>query len=249
MIKKGVFIVFCVLWMVPLQAQTDTTTFPSGWKRNAIKWNMTPYILWSSRDMNFSYERVLKPYRSFSVNVGYFELPISGYQYDTLYFSSGNQKGGFSVSGDYRFYFKNRNGKPAPDGLYWGFYSSYHYTHFSSNVEIRDSDIGRGAFQTQVNFSVLSAGVELGYQFAIKKHWLIDLVFMGPSLSLYTGRILLDGQIDIYNEEYEQAIRDALLGKIPFLDELIEKGEVKGSGATTSMGLGLRYLIQVGYRF
>lgn len=240
---------FFVLLAVSLQAQTDTVSFPAGWGRNVIKWNMTPYILWSSRDINLSYERVLKPYRSFSVNVGYFELPISGYQYDTLYFSSGSQKGGFSASGDYRFYFKNRNRKLAPDGLYWGFYGSYHYTHFGSDVEIRDSNVGSGSFQTQVNFSILSGGIELGYQFAIKKHFVVDLVFMGPSISLYTGKILLAGTIDIQDEEYEQAIRDALLGKLPFLDELIEKGEVKDSGVMTSMGLGMRYLIQIGYRF
>ncbi len=248
-IQRSIFIGLFVLLTVSVQAQTDTLAFPSGWKRNAIKWNMTPYILWSSRDINLSYERILKPYRSFSVNVGYFELPVSDYQYDTLYFSSGSQKGGFSVSGDYRFYFKNRNRKLAPDGLYWGFYGSYHYTRFGSDVTIHNNDVGSGSFKTRVNFSILSAGAELGYQFTIKKHFTVDLVFMGPSLSVYTGKILLDGKIDIYNEEYEQAIRDALLGKIPFLDALIKKGEVKGSGATTSMGLGLRYLIQIGYRF
>jgi len=33
------------------------------------------------------------------------------------------------------------------------------------------------------------------------------------------------------------------------MDDMIQKGEIKGNGVTTSLGLGMRYLIQIGYRF
>lgn len=245
-IKNGLLLLLLLGFGFGLFAQNDSL-LGSGWRRNVIKWNMTPYILWSSRDINISYERVLKPYRSFSVNVGYFELPVSG-RFDSLYFSQSTDKGGFTFSGDYRFYFKNRNRRLAPDGLYWGVYGSYHSTWFGTTVEVLENNLASGSFHTDVNISILSAGVEIGYQFAIKKRLVVDLIFMGPSLSLYTGKILLSGKVNI-EEDYEEAIRDVLIGKLPFLDELIEKGEVKTTGATVSLGFGLRYLIQIGYRF
>ena len=91
------------------------------YKKNVIRWNITPFLIWDSRNINLGYERTLSPYRSFSVNAGYFVLPslVQGL-YDSLNIERTGQKWGFSVSGDYRFYFKKRNKRMAPDGLYWG---------------------------------------------------------------------------------------------------------------------------------
>jgi len=229
-------------------AQSDSTFAPK-YKRNVVKWNMSPYILWSSRDINLSYERVLAPYRSFSINAGYFELPVSGFLSDTLFMKS-ISKGGATLSGDYRFYFKSRNRRSAPDGLYWAPYASMHYTYFGSDVQILDNNVITGSFSTHVNLDIFSAGVEIGYQFVIKKRLTVDLVFLGPSLSFYSAKIHLSGKYQVDEEnEYVQAIRDYLIGKYPFLDDLIQKGEIKTNGVTSSFGLGMRYLIQVGYRF
>ncbi len=232
-----------------LLAQSDSSLFAPKYKRNVIKWNMTPYILWSSRDINISYERVLKPYRSFSLNAGYFELPVSGIFSDTLFMVS-SYKGGGTLSGDYRFYFKNRNRRFAPDGLYWAPYGSVHYTYFGSDVQILDNGVVNGNFSTNVDISIFSVGVEIGYQFVIKKRLTVDLVFLGPAVSFYSARILLSGKFDVDEEnEYVKAIRDYLIGKYPMFDDLIQKGEIKSNGVTTSLGLGMRYLIQIGYRF
>ncbi len=239
-------LLFC--FVSGLSAQNDSTLAP-GYKRNVIKWNMTPFILWSSKDINISYERVLKPYRSFSVNAGYFELPVSGL-FDSLFFSKSGYRSGYSISGDYRFYFKSRNRKSAPDGIYWGPYGSYHYTRFGSDVEVLRNDLINGSFQTDISFSIFSAGIELGYQFVIAKRLTIDLIFMGPSVSFYRGKILLNGDYDVNKDhEYYEAIRNILINRYPFLDDLIERGSVKGSGVSTNLGFGMRYLIQIGYRF
>ncbi len=250
--QKITLVMLFLLWLfVPRQmlfAQSDSL-FVSGNKKNILKWNMSPYILWSSRDINISYERVLRPYRSFSVNAGYFELPISGLLSDSLFMKS-TSKGGATLSGDYRFYFKNRNRRLAPDGLYWAPYASMHYTYFESDVQILENNAIKGDFSTRVDLGIFSAGVEIGYQFVIKKRLTVDLVFLGPSLSFYSAKIQLSGkyQVDEKNE-YVQAIRDYLIGKYPYLGDLIKKGEIKNNGITTSIGLGLRYLIQIGYRF
>ena len=73
---------------------------------------------------------------------------------------------------------------------------------------------------------------------------------MGPSITMYTTQLSLAGNIDSDEEdEYLQAIYDLLKNTIPGFDQLIQDGVVKSSGVNMSMGFGLRYLIQIGYRF
>jgi len=122
-------------------------------------------------------------------------------------------KGGVTFSGDYRFYFKNRNKRFAPDGLYWAPYGSFHNTCFGSDVQIIKNEIVNGSFLTHVNLSVFSAGIEIGYQFVIKKRLIIDLVFLGLSVSFYTAKILLLGKYEVDEQnESVKAIRDYLIG-------------------------------------
>jgi len=254
-IKNLLLVVLVVVCSSGLFAQNESgssindSTFAPDYKRNIIKWNMTPFLLWSKKNINVSYERVLSPYRSFSVNAGYFELPSTGL-YDSLNITHSSSRGGFSVSGDYRFYFKKRNKNHAPDGLYWGPYGSFHYTQMGSEIEIFEGDLAKGTLNTNANIAIFGAGVELGYQFVIKERLTIDIIFMGPSMSVYSGKITLGGDLEIDEEsEYLEAIRDILVSKFPFLPQLVAEGEFKDSGFSTSMGFGMRYMVQVGYRF
>lgn len=219
------------------------------YKKNIIKWNLTPFVLWDSRNINLSYERVLNPYRSFSVNAGIFLLPTSGI-YDSLNIESALKQNGLTVSGDYRFYIKNRNLKQAPDGLYWGPYASFHNYRFENEINLLNNPDFDGNLLLDGNINIFSAGAEIGYQFIIKERLSIDLVFIGPSLSVYTGGLKLEGEVESDDyEDYLNAIRDILVGKLPILGDLISKGEFNDNGASASIGFGLRYLIQIGYRF
>ena len=227
----------------------DSVAFAPDYKRNIIKWNMTPFLIWDYSNINFSYERILSSHKSFSVNAGYFTLPSTGI-YDSLSISSENKKFGFTFSGDYRWYFKKRNKNFAPDGLYWGVYGSYHYYEFENDITVINSDLAQGSVTLNGRLNIISAGVELGYQFAVGKRWTFDLVFMGPSLSVYSGKFTLGGNLTVDEEsEYLQAVYDILVGKFPGLKTLITEGNFSPDGATTSIGYGMRYLIQVGYRF
>lgn len=227
--------------------------FPDSveYKKNVIRWNLTPFLIWDSRNINIGYERVLKPYRSFSINAGYFVLPslIEGL-YDSLNIERSGQKWGFSVSGDYRYYFKKRNKRMAPDGLYWGIFGSFHHYQFENKITVLESDVVDGSLTLGGNINILSGGVELGYQFIIKERLSIDLVFMGPSLSMYANKFKLGGNIDVNEQnEYLQAVYDILKAKIPGFEQLVQDKEITTGGANLSMGFGLRYLIQIGYRF
>ena len=44
-------------------------------RRNVIKFNPTPMILWSARNITFSYERILSRRQSLSAELGYLEFP------------------------------------------------------------------------------------------------------------------------------------------------------------------------------
>jgi hypothetical protein len=244
---------FLVYLSQPVLAQKGYS-FPDSvkYKKNVIKWNLTPFLLWSYKNINIGYERVVSPYQSFSVNAGYFELPqFSASLLDSLNIENSTDRSGYAFSGDYRFYFKKRNKRMAPDGLYWGPYGSFHHSQFKNKIVILNQDPAVNAlFGGKIN--IISAGVELGYQFIIKEKLSIDLIFMGPSITLYNFNMTLgaegEGNFDP-DDEYLQAIYDILKAKIPGFDKLVEDGEVTTSGSNINMGLGLRYVVQIGYRF
>lgn len=246
---------FLIYLSQPLLGQKGYS-FPDSvkYKKNVIKWNLTPFLLFSYKNINIGYERVVSPYQSFSVNAGYFELPqYSANLLDSLNIENSTDRSGYTVSADYRFYFKKRNKHMAPDGLYWGPYGSFHHTQFDNKIVLLDQDPAVNAlFGTKIN--ILSAGIELGYQFIIKERLSIDLIFMGPSLSMYNFNMTLgaegDGNIEVDpDDEYLQAIYDILVAKVPGFEKLFKEGEVTTSGSNVSMGMGLRYVVQIGYRF
>ncbi len=254
--KKGacLLIIVCFFaFVAPASAQKDDA-FPdtAKYRKNIIKWNLTPFILWSKRNINIGFERVLSPYGSFSVNAGYFELPaLFEGVVDSLNIQSANKKFGLSVSGDYRFYFRKRNRKMAPDGLYWGIFGSYYNYRFENDVTVIDSPAIQGSLRFGAQVNILNAGVEVGYQFVLwKDRMTIDVIFMGPSLSMYAKQFSLDGNLQIDEEdEYLQAVYDVLSAAIPGFDNLVNEGELTTRGVNVSLGFGMRYMIQLGFRF
>ncbi|OQX73176.1 MAG: hypothetical protein B6D61_12825 [Bacteroidetes bacterium 4484_249] len=249
--KKKILFVLLILWFISLNHcySQDSVQLPADYKRNVIKWNVTPFLLWSYRNINLSYERVLKPNRTFSVNAGYFELPSTGI-FDSLSIENTTKKSGFSLSGDYRFYFKKRNINPAPDGLYWGVYASYHHYQFHNSITVVNSPTVQGALDLDAKLNILSLGAELGYQFVIKKRFTLDLIFIGPSFSMYNFQIGLQGDLAVdKDDEYLQGVADVLYGLFPGLDRLVDERLVDENGVSTSFGFGFRYMLQIGYRF
>ena len=77
----------------------------------------------------------------------------------------------------------------------------------------------------------LNVGGELGYQFVIKKRWVIDAVLFGPSLTYYNFNAKLSGDIPNFDEnEAIKKIIDALKEKLPFLNEITSDQGVSSSG-------------------
>lgn len=220
---KRLVILFAIIFSlsIPFEISAQSNDSLSGnYKRNVIKWNLTPFIFCSQSNINLSYERVIKPYQSFSINAGYFELPVKGLS-SGLKFINTRKHGGFSLSGDYRFYFKKKNLNRAPDGVYFGPYVSSHYYRFQNDIQVVDVPDIQGNLQTETTLGILSAGVQLGYQFVIKDRVTVDLIFLGPSLAAYRGKIVIDGYITIEEKgEYFETIRNILFDKFPALINL-----------------------------
>lgn len=230
----------------PNEKTKDTTYL--GLKRNVLKWNLTPMI-WNIRNINISYERVTSNHGSFSLNAGYFILPSLSLA-DSFNIQKNSKNWGFSISGDKRYYFKKRNLGFAPDGLYWGMFGSIHYYEFESSFRIVDSEIASGDLILNGNLGIISAGVELGYQFVLKNNLTIDLIFMGPAISRYSGKLGITGNLQVNEDsEYVKAIYDVLVTRFPGVDKLLDEKSIKDNGTVFSLGPGLRYMIQIGYRF
>jgi len=219
-------------------------------KRNVLKWNITPMI-WSTKNINLSYERVTSSHGSFSVNAGYFVLPLLGGSIaDSFDIQKNTNSWGFSISGDKRYYFKKRNTGLAPDGLYWGIFGSMHYYEFESAFRIVNSSVASGDLVLSGNLGIISAGVELGYQFVFKNNLTIDLIFIGPALSTYSGKLGISGNINVDEDsEYLKGIYDVLVARFPGIDKLLDEKSIKDNGTVFSLGPGMRYMIQIGYRF
>ncbi len=254
MINKVLSIVFILFISLFSFAQTDTAApfVPKDYK-NVVRWNLTPTAVLGFGSWAFGYERVLNDYRSFSVNVGFIQMPrFFSTTLDSLRIDRNSERYGFSLAADYRFYFKSRNLHNAPDGLYWGPYFAGYYFNTKTSVLIFENGQASGNIDVNSELAFLMGGIELGYQFTLgeKKRWTIDLILVGPSIRYDIINIKLGASLDgEIKNEYYQGIYDALTSFIPGLKELSSEKEISTSGFTSGFGAGYRYVMQIGYRF
>ena len=237
---------FCLL---AITATAQDSTRQTKNLRNSIKINITAGILYN-KALQFSYERVLSPYRSINIFAGYNEFP-SGIRIDleNTAVSKMRDKSGFMVGADYRFYLKQENKYEAPHGLYVGPYTSFY--QFNGKRSLTHTDT-TGSYTSGLNSKInfFSLGGELGYQFALGKHLVIDAVMLGPAFTHYKFKANIEGDIPGLDEnEAVQKIIAALKDKLPFLQNLAEDREVSGTGAQAFWSVGFRYNISIGYRF
>ena len=106
-------------------AQTADSIVKRDDFRNSIKFNITANIFYDSAFL-FTYERVLSAHRTFSVQAGYLEFPtIVASKLENQDLKKGLSRGGYSISGDYRFYLAKENRYKAPHGVYLAPFVSY----------------------------------------------------------------------------------------------------------------------------
>ena len=221
----------------------------SSHRLNIIKIDLTSNFIYSEAFI-LSYERVVKPYQSFVINLGSEKFPSIRTFGDHVKVKDDRKRAGVKVGAEYRFYLKKENRHHAPRGVYLGPYVSYHNFH-NDRLLTYQSDDGStvdATFDSKIN--VLNVGAQLGYQFVIGNRWVIDLMFIGPSVSRYSAKLNLDGDFsEVELDEAQKEIVDKLVGRFPLLGDVLDEGSVTVKGSNSAWAAGWRYQFQVGYHF
>ncbi len=247
---KLLILSFLVSFTALAQNRTSPTDSISG-HRNTIRWNLTPMAVIGPKSFVIGYERIIKPYQSFSFNIGYLEkAPMEDLDGNPIHIFDQNNKGGFDFTADYRFYFKKRNLRTAPDGLYWGPYIAYYNLWQDASLQLLDNGIIKNRINYHGRFSMYSAGIQLGYQFLLNDRFTVDLILMGPSYSYYTLNLKLDYEVQIDpSDPFYKEIIDLIMNSNSFISNFLRNQTLNSNGSLRFGYYGFRYGIQIGYHF
>jgi hypothetical protein len=228
------------------QIKDSLTTSHEKIFKNSLKINVTSWILYSN-GIQLNYERLLSKKRSITLFGGIIQFPMpSAIANSNIVLNNDKTKSGFSLGSEYRFYLSKENKYDAPHGVYLApFVSFYHFNNVRSGRDTLNGDYLK--LSASVNF--LNLGGELGYQFVIKKRFVIDCVMFGPALSSYYFNLKLEGNTSGNQSEKLQEIIAALKQKFPLLNDLTKNSGISSSGVSNFWSLGFRYAIHIGYRF
>lgn len=243
---------FLVSFSVESSAQDTLATNEIKPRKNVIRYNLTPSFL-GFNSYIFGYERIIKPYRSFSINVGYLALnkdkEITNEEYDLV---GSRYSSGLSIVADYRFYLKKENKFAAPRGIYLGPYYASYIMKSNRTLRSTDTSLGNPEIDIDVKLNFQNIGIQLGYQFLIKNRFTIDLVFIGPSISNYHFTMTSTENLNLTEPQIDYAIdalKDILLEKKSWVKNLFNEDGIDTKGNRSTWGLGFRYVLQIGYNF
>jgi hypothetical protein len=218
--------------------------------KNVIKFDPTPMLLWSMKNVTFSYERILGPKQSMAFTLGYLEFPqlfkdtIGG-----LVKITSRQKYGINVAFEYRFYLSKRNRRPIPDGIYLAPFTSFYWYHFKNDIDVLKTSLD-SAGQINGTFYTLNLGVELGYQFVFWKRFTVDLVLIGPAVSYYGGSLDITGAVNFEKlQQIDEDLYNKLTEKYPMIGDFVINKSFQQNGKLDFLSIGFRYLIQFGFHF
>jgi len=222
-------------------------TLPSPGRRNTIKVEFTSFALYR-QPIVLSYERVVKRNQSMVFTAGLQEFPAVLNLGQGIFVSRDISASGHKLGFEYRFYLKKENKYAAPRGVYIGPYISY--LGFSNQRDLTVDLNGTPESATlKTKFSIINPGVQLGYQFVLNNRWAIDLIFIGPSVSNYRGKMTLEGNFTFDPENVQNEILQNMIDRFPALEDLLTDGTVDREGTINTWSYGFRYQIHVGYHF
>jgi hypothetical protein len=252
--KNSIQVLCLVLSLIPLLAtagKKDTLRpVPDPIHKNVIKWNPTPMMLWSKKNLTFSYERILNKKQSITFSLGYLEFgQLAGDTIARIVTVIDRQKQGINVSAEYRFYLMKRNANPIPDGLYLAPYFSFYGYSFSNGLKVAGSEEPAFA-RMEGNFYCFNLGGELGYQFVLWKRLTLDLVVLGPSTSYYGGKLNITGELNGENlKDINEDLYNQIKAKYPMVDKVVINKSFKKDGKLDLFSVGYRYFFQIGFHF
>jgi hypothetical protein len=246
--KPNLYIIaICLLFIQPLSAQSK---FEPGQRKNNIKLNPTPMLIWDLNNITLTYERLVTPKQSVSLKAGYFVFPrISDDVILSTIELSNRKRYGANIDVEYRFYPAKRNKRPAPDGVFLGPYLGYYGFQFKNNFNVLNTSVDQnGSFTGTLH--IFNAGFQLGYQFIFWKRVSLDLILFGPALSYYWGSMKIEGSLDPDQiENISQETIDKIFSRFPFLKTLFSGETLDFRGHRDIWSVGFRYAVQIGIVF
>jgi hypothetical protein len=239
---------FIILRLQPCNGQIQDST--KKYLKNTIYVNITNPMLFGSGYNVIGYERVFKNNQSISINTGRFVLPkFINPGTNTVQLQSSYKDKGYHLSLEYRFYLKKENKYKAPRGIYIGPYYVYNYFDRSNTWTLNTTNFS-GNLNTDITVNMHLVGAQIGYQFVFWNRVSLDLLFMGPGEWFFNIKTKMSTSLSEEDQaQLFEKIDSILSEKFPGYDHLIGGDEFKKHGSTTSSSLGLRYLINIGFRF
>ena len=245
-----IFVFPFLLVISPLIFAQSIDSIPSKKNKNSIKFNVTNTLLYDN-SYQFSYERIIKENQSLNVFVGYQEFPLITIDIDDVNFYKKNNRTGFSVGADYRFYLGSINKYSAPRGVYLAPFVSFF--QFNTDRDLIYTNPNTSAVSNanlSSKFNLTNIGGELGYQFVLWDRFVVDCVLFGPSLTRYKFNAKLDSDISGLDEnEVYQKVIEAIKNKFPGIDGITGDEGIEKKGVQSVTAVGFRYNISIGYRF
>jgi hypothetical protein len=180
--------------------------------------------------------------------LGKFSLPKFGEDLaDSLGMNTDYKDKGFHFGVDYRYYLKKQNKYAAPRGVYIGPFYTYNYLDRQNSWYV-DGVVDE--VYTNLKFNIHTLGFELGYQFVFWDRMSLDMILMGPGVGFYDIKVKLGTNMEPAKEaEFFQKLNDLLADKIPGYDKVIEPDDFKKNGSFSTVDVGFRYVVRIGFRF
>jgi len=232
-------------------AQTDSLPLapPAKTYKNIVRYNLSgPLLFGFDRYVILGYERVIKKNQSFSINIGQASLPkLISIITDSFDVQKDQKTTGFNFSVDYRFYLAKENRHSAPHGLYIGPYYSFNKFNRETRWEFKNNS---DYIDTRTNFTIHTAGFELGYQFILWKRLALDLVMFGPGLGIYNYKAKFEDNISSETkEQLLDGLEQLLTQKFPGMNYVFSDQEINANGVMKTNAIAYRYMIHIGFNF
>jgi hypothetical protein len=244
----SLFVLSAVMGLHPLPCSGQKDSVKT--LKNTISINITNPMIFGEKYNTIGYERVIKDYQTISGSIGRFGFPkIIDFDTDSIGIKNEYHDKGFHFSLDYRFYLKNENKHPAPRGVYLGPYYALNYFRRGINWDINTATF-IGMVTTDINLTANLVGVQLGYQFIVWKRLSIDMVLMGPGMWFFKMKTDFGTSMEPDEEAMLlEQLNEMLKERFPGTDLVIQGADFEAKQVTSSKSIGLRYMVNLGFRF
>jgi hypothetical protein len=235
------------LFIITSNGQSDTTKH----FKNTIKYNITNPMLFGWKYNVFGYERVIKEHQTASISFGRIAFPrLAEMSFaDSVGINEQQNDKGFNISVDYRFYLKKENKYGAPRGIYLGPYYAYNTFSRELSWDLNTTNYA-GTVNTNVKLTGNFIGAQMGYQFILWDRLTIDMVLMGPGKWFFKMKTDFNTSLSVADEELLlQKLNEKFKEKFPGSDFVFKGEGFEANKTTSTSATGLRYLVNIGFRF